>query len=288
VFAVIGTSKDLKTRFNVSDEVSMYLLNFDLPETTPPLEFEQESPPPIQSPRLLAEALLRWESLLPERKAELDAIRAALVSEKVATWWSVPYLSTFRSALTLQLAKQWPELSVDQRWKMYREEVVLQMIARSSKPEYAEHASVRALKDRIDTDLQKATLIVASIPTVALIVAALGVANLMMANVASRSRQLAILRALGATKWQVTRLIIGEALVLGVLGSFIGVILGYHGAKGMGHLMKTIYGLDSPTTVPWNWVGLGIAFTVGICLIAGIIPARRAARTDIIDSLQTT
>ena len=288
VLAVIGTSKDLKTRFNVSDEVSMYLLNFDLPRTSPPSEFEREDPPSTQSPRGLAEAVVTWRTVLPERKAQLDGIQSKLDTPQPMTWWNVPYLSTFRGALTLDLAGLWDELSAEQRWKMYREELVLQLIARNSRPEYSQHASVRALKEQIDTDLQKATMIVAAIPTVALIVAALGVANLMIANVASRARQLAILRALGATKWQVTRMIIGEALVLGVLGSVIGVALGYHGAKGMSYLMKAIYGFEAPTTIPWDWVGLGVAFTVGICLIAGIIPARRAARTDIIESLQTT
>jgi len=289
VLAVIGTSKDLKTRFKVTDEVSMYLLNFDLlPQTSPPAEFEQDDPPPTRSPRELAELVTTWRALLPKRERELDAIQSKLDADETMTWWNVSPLSTFRRAMTLELAGIWDELDAEQRWKRYREELVLQLIAHNSKPEYSQHASVRALKERIDTDLQKATMIVAAIPTVALIVAALGVANLMMANVASRARQLAILRALGATKWQVTRMIIGEALVLGVLGSVIGVVLGYHGAKGMSYLIKAIYGFEAPTTIPWNWVGLGVAFTIGICLIAGIIPARRAARTDIIESLQTT
>lgn len=150
------------------------------------------------------------------------------------------------------------------------------------------HASVRALKDQIDRDLEKATLLLASVPMVALIVAALGVANLMMANVTSRARQIAMLRAIGATKWQVIRLVIGEAVVLGCIGTGLGVLLGFHTARGLNSITEAIWGFHPHWSVPWHWVGLGIAFTMSICIVAGVLPARHASRNNILDALQTT
>jgi len=145
---------------------------------------------------------------------------------------------------------------------------------------------VRALKLAIDRDLRRATLLFTTIPLVALLVAALGVGNLMTANVASRTREIAMLRAVGSTKWQIVRLVIGEALVLGVLGSALGLALGLHAAYGMNSMTLAIWGYKPNWTIPWDLVLPGVAFTVGVCLIAGIIPARRAARNNIIDALQ--
>ena len=97
-----------------------------------------------------------------------------------------------------------------------------------------------------------------------------------------------MLRAVGATKWQVGRLVIGEALVLGLLGSLGGVAVGLLAAHGVNKIVYKVWGFALETTVPWHWVGLGVAFTAAICLIAGLLPARYASRNNIIDAMQTT
>jgi len=178
-------------------------------------------------------------------------------------------------------------LTPTQRWQVYREELVMQMVLYRAGSAGDQHASVRALKMQIDRDLRRATLLFTTIPIVALIVAALGVGNLMSANVASRTREIAMLRSLGATKSQIVRLVIGEALVLGTLGSALGLTLGLHAARTMGFITKSIWGYEPKWTIPWDLVGPGVVFTVLICLVAGIIPARRAARNNVIDALQT-
>jgi putative ABC transport system permease protein len=151
-----------------------------------------------------------------------------------------------------------------------------------------QYMSVRALKQRIDQDLRRATLLFSSIPMVAMIVAALGVANLMMANVANRAREIATLRAIGTTKWQVTRLIIGEALVLGSLGAVLGMGLGLHAAGSMRHMTKSIWGYEPVWTMPWDLLIPAIILTLGVCLVAGLLPARHAARSNVIAAMQTT
>jgi putative ABC transport system permease protein len=84
------------------------------------------------------------------------------------------------------------------------------------------------------------------------------------------------------------RLVIGEAAVLGTLGSLLGVSLGLHAAHGLNAMTVAIWGYEPRWTIPWNLVGPGIAFTILVCLIAGLVPARRAARNNVIDALQTT
>lgn len=292
VFVVMGTFDDARELFEVPDVASMFLVNFDLPETPPPAEFTEKQPPKVDNAAQLAEMIGAWRDSLPERAEELDRIaeqcRPLRAAGMPIYWIQVPLLRVFQESMISGPNPDWAGLSPEQRWRTYREELVMQLLAAHVGSSSPLHASVRALKDQIDHDIQRAMLLFASVPTVALFIAAFGVANLMMANVTSRTRQIAMLRAVGATKWQIGRLVIGEALVLGLLGSFAGVAVGLLAAHGVNRIILTVWGYKLETTVPWQWVGLGVAFTAVICLIAGLLPARHASRNNIIDAMQTT
>ena len=175
-----------------------------------------------------------------------------------------------------------------QRWHWYREQQVLRNIAKAAGISNPIWGSVQALKQALEDEIRDATLLVTTIPTIALIVAALGVGNLMMANVNSRAREIAVMRAVGATQWQIMRLVMAEAVVLGGLGSAVGVALGLQMASGIQSLVFRIYSTEPSFTIPWPKVLVGIALTTGICLIAGLLPARHAARSNIAGALQTT
>jgi len=288
VHVALGTFADARRVFRVPEEVTLFLFNFDLPETPPPPEFRQDTPPPA-TPRALVEALRRWREALPERTAEVNRILSAAqvsIPPSLGPTGS-PELRVFADALA-SLYPSWSALTPEQRWRSFREELVMRFLAHRAGVAWEQHGSVRALKMRIDRELRRATRLFAAIPMVALLVAALGVGNLMSANVASRSRQLATLRALGATRWQIARLIIGEALTLGLLGSGVGVALGLQAARSINYMVELLWGYRPIWAVPVDWMALGIGLTVVVCILAGIIPARRAARSNIIAALQTT
>ncbi len=176
-------------------------------------------------------------------------------------------------------------LALDHRWERFREQQVLATIRQRLQAPQAFGGSVRELKDEIDREVTRITGLLAAVPTVALIVAALGVANLMTANVASRRKELAILRAVGATRGQILRMVIGEALVLGLLGSALGLGLGVHLAESTTTMVDLMWGYRVDLAMPWMYVFAAVALTISLCLIAGIIPARHASRTDIVDAL---
>ncbi len=291
-FVVLGTFEDAARIFKVPDVASMFLINFDLPPTPPPAEFAGKAPPPVDDPNVLARMAESWRPSLPERTEELDRIAercSKLASSASGIAWSqVPMLQVFQEAIIEGPNPDWPSMTPEQRWQVFREELVMRLVAAHVGSSSPIHASVRALKEQIDSDLQRAMLLFASVPSVALIIAALGVANLMMANVTSRTRQIAMMRAVGATKWQVGRLVVGEALVLGLVGSAAGVTVGLLASLGVNRIILTVWGYKLDTAVPWHWVGLGVAFTAAICLIAGLLPARYASRNNIIDAMQTT
>ncbi len=289
---VLATLDDLQRVFGVPKEISMFLINFDLPPSAVPPAFQGDRAPDMDRAGEAARLILGWREGLPERAEELgeiaERLKDAESSGRELSWTESPALRLFREAMQNKLRPGWARIDATQRWRQYREELVMRLVARRAGTAVDQYGSVAALKAQIDRDLWRATVLFSTIPLVARIVAGLGVANPMMANVASRSRQIAMLRAIGATKWQVTRLVIGEALVLALLGSLIGVALGLHAAHGMNVMTTRIWGYAPKWTVPWGWVATGVAFTVGICLLAGILPARRAARNNIIDAMQTT
>jgi putative ABC transport system permease protein len=186
------------------------------------------------------------------------------------------------------------ELDGDQKerlaetWRSMREQQVFYDIRQHLGPGRVDVGSVSMLKRIIDREVRQITRILTAIPLVALVVAALGVANLMTANVNARARQIALLRAVGTTRWQVMRLVLGEAGVLAVLGCGLGLALGFHLAYHSNYVLNRMTGFQPIWTVPWVWVGYGVAFTSLMCLVAGLGPARRAARSDVISALQVT
>jgi len=174
------------------------------------------------------------------------------------------------------------------RWQRWREAQVLAALRANLRDPGVRVGSVGDLKDEIDSQLSAVTRLLAAIPAVALLVAAIGVANLMTANVHARARQLAILRAIGATRGLVLRMVIGEALVLGLLGNALGLALGFHLAGDITDLVARMWGYKVALTLPWVYVLWTVALTMGLCVLAGVLPARHASRTNIVDALHVT
>ncbi len=115
---------------------------------------------------------------------------------------------------------------------------------------------------------------------IALFVGSFVIANTLSITIAQRTREFATLRTLGATRRQILRSVIVEALVIGILGSVAGLFLGLALAKGLNEVF-VLLGIDLPTA--------GTVFetrTVVVCLIVGTVitliaslrPARRATR----------
>jgi putative ABC transport system permease protein len=116
---------------------------------------------------------------------------------------------------------------------------------------------------------------------VALLVGAVGVANIMIISVLERRSEIGLRRALGATKGQVRTQFLSEAILLAALGGAVGV--------GIGSLATTVYAHTKhwAVVIPSEaWAG-GIASAILIGAIAGLMPAIRAARLSPTEALRT-
>ncbi len=107
---------------------------------------------------------------------------------------------------------------------------------------------------------------------VALLVGAVGVANIMIISVLERRSEIGLRRALGATRGQIRGQFLSEAILLGLLGGGVGVALGAASTAAYAHTRH--WAIVIPVEA---WAG-GIAASLIIGAVAGLIPALRAAR----------
>lgn len=147
--------------------------------------------------------------------------------------------------------------------------------------------TARELKQQIDRNINRVTLLLSAAPFIALLISALGLANLMAANVAGRSKQIAVLRAIGVTRNQVSRMVLGEALVVGLLGSGLGLSLGLMLARTSNFMTQLLSGFEPAFTIPWGLVAAGAGLATLLCILAALIPAHRASRANIVAVLSS-
>ena len=104
-------------------------------------------------------------------------------------------------------------------------------------------------------------------------------------SVIERTREIGVLRALGSTRWQIRRTIADESLVIALIGAAMGIAIGAGPRLGAAQGPLLRHSRASPTSPrSATMVGVAIAAVV-LGLIAAILPARRAARLDVVEAL---
>ncbi|TAL10419.1 MAG: ABC transporter permease [Chloroflexota bacterium] len=118
---------------------------------------------------------------------------------------------------------------------------------------------------------------------IALLVAALGIVNTLGMGVLERVRELGVLRAIGMTRRQASRMVVTEAIVLGLAGSVLGILVGL----GIGAILLQFSGdLGRSPVLPWGSMALAGVLGISCSIVASYYPSVVAARVSIIRSLQ--
>jgi putative ABC transport system permease protein len=117
------------------------------------------------------------------------------------------------------------------------------------------------------------------------IVGSIGIANTVTMNVLEKTRTLGLLRAVGMTRRQVTRVVVLESLLLGIAGSLIGLVGGITTAFFIQLASQPLLGHPIEATFRPGVVAANLAAAVVITLVAAWLPARRAARIDLLEAL---
>jgi putative ABC transport system permease protein len=142
---------------------------------------------------------------------------------------------------------------------------------------------VRNMADIADLQDQSSavfTYLLASIASVSLLVGGIGIMNIMLVSVTERTREIGIRMAIGATEEDVQRQFLIEAVVLSMLGGFIGIMLGV----GSSFLITNVLGW-AVLISPWAILAAAL-FSMAVGIFFGYYPARKAARLDPIEALR--
>jgi ABC-type antimicrobial peptide transport system permease subunit len=129
------------------------------------------------------------------------------------------------------------------------------------------------------------TLIFALVSAVIVGIAAVNIMHVFFMLVYERQHELGIMRAIGATRGDVTRIIMGEAATLGMFGGLLGVGLAFVASFGFDWISATYvpdfpYKPETYFIFPWWLVAAALGFAVSFCIFGAFLPARRAARME--------
>ena len=123
-------------------------------------------------------------------------------------------------------------------------------------------------------------LVMIVLSSVGLMVGGIGVMAIMMVSVTNRTREIGVRKAVGATQREILLQFLVESATLTGIGGMIGIIVGLT----LGRLITTFMNIDAG--VPVLLTVIAVSVSVGIGIVFGMIPARRAARLDPIEALR--
>jgi putative ABC transport system permease protein len=132
-----------------------------------------------------------------------------------------------------------------------------------------------------NTILSLFTTMIVAIAGISLVVGGIGIANIMLVSVVERTREIGIRKALGATDRAILSQFLTEAVVISVVGGSIGIFIGI----SITFLAATV--LNFAFIVSGSAIAIGFGLSTAVGLVAGVIPARNAAKLDPIVALRS-
>lgn len=127
------------------------------------------------------------------------------------------------------------------------------------------------------------------LPLITLAITSLAVVNTVVSSVRARRWDMGILRSVGMTRWGLIRLVLAEAILIGLsvclLGLGFAIVSGYCGT-GMARYLSPFGGLETPLVLPWAQITLGFGTALGLCLLAALWPAIATGRAEPLSLLQ--
>ena len=135
--------------------------------------------------------------------------------------------------------------------------------------------------EQFDSITAMVGLIAIAISSLGLLVGGIGVMNIMLVSVTERTKEIGVRKALGARRRDIVRQFLFEAMTLTFLGGILGVVIAVGASKLIMLLIPAL-----PASIPSWAVVTGLTVSVGVGLLFGVWPARKASRLDPIECLR--
>lgn len=122
--------------------------------------------------------------------------------------------------------------------------------------------------------------VLGGIAGISLLVAGVGIINTMTVSVLERTKEIGVLKAIGAKSGDVLTLFLSEAVMTGITGGALGAVAGF----GLSHLIAGYVGISSSPSADLGVLVVG--FAVVTCVVSGLYPAWRASRLNPVEALR--
>lgn len=133
--------------------------------------------------------------------------------------------------------------------------------------------------------------------TIAILIASIGIFNTMTMAVTERTREIGVMKAIGASPKLIQRLFVMESAYIGVIGTVIAVIISYIVSFTANYAIpKILYMATNEkefltteiqfSAIPWQLVVIAAAISIGVAVLSGWRPARKATKIDVIQALR--
>ena len=136
------------------------------------------------------------------------------------------------------------------------------------------------VRDMVETSNRTLTLFLPLISAIAIIVGALIMASLMLVSVNERRPEIGLRKAVGARAKDIQTQFLVESTVVTVIAGLLGLAFGALASQAI------LESQGKPLTLPWGAMGIGFGISVIVGLLAGVVPARRAAALDPVETLR--
>ena len=140
--------------------------------------------------------------------------------------------------------------------------------------------SVADYKNQLNSSLDQILAMFTAMLGLAILIALIGIANTLSLSVLERTRESALLRALGLTKQQLRRMLMVEAMLMAVLGVSLGIVMGGGFGWALVHLVAKATGSAS-LAIPYTQLLIYVVAGALAGVLAAVVPARRAARQTV-------
>jgi len=137
-------------------------------------------------------------------------------------------------------------------------------------------------KDQVNSQINQLLYLVYTLLGLAVIIAVFGIVNTLALSIFERTREIGLLRAVGMSRWSTRLMILWEAIIVALIGGIVGLVLGAFIGIVVVERVPTL------TTLSVPWGSLIVFFVLaGLAgVVAAILPARRAARLNVLDAIQ--